>query len=112
MNSLLLFFIFLLAGLTAMAVTYIALKPISLINKRWGIFLYDFLYTLFMCLVFHICTKVLNFGIFRLYFAISYIIGIVLCSKLILQPLEKVCLMFYNNIKQRRCSKKCNKKQN
>ena len=83
--------------------------PIKFFKHRVVIFLYDFINIVAVCLVYQVLVTILNYGIFRAYFTISYILGVVLCCKLIISPLEKLLLKLYNNIKTRGKLKICKK---
>ena len=112
MNLLLLFFVFLLAGLISTFVFYFLFKPLKLIKAKATIFIYDFLLAFSVSFMFQLCLTLLNYGIFRAFLAISYVVGIIFASKVILQPLEKLLLMLYNNIKKKWSNKKCKEIQN
>lgn len=107
MNSLLLFFIFFVVAIIITILTYILLKPLKSIKKQIAVFIHNFVFVFVLCLTYQLCVTKLNYGIFRAYFTISYILGMFLTFKLILEPLEKFFSMLYNTIKNKWSNKEC-----
>lgn len=111
MSGFSLFLIFLVAGVIGCCVCKLILMPVKFVKNKVSVFIYDFVSVFIFCLIYQILVTSLNFGIFRAYFTISYIFGIVLTNKFIILPLEKMVLRIYNNIRKRCKILKCKKEE-
>ena len=98
MQPLLLFFIFFMAGIFTNIIARFLLLPLKIKKNKITVFCFDFILTTILCFVLQLLTTLLNFGIFRAYFVVSYIFAIIISNTLIIKPLEKLLLMFYNGI--------------
>ena len=112
MNGLSLFLIFLLGGVVACCIAKSIVLPFKFLKRKVFIFIYDFINIFFLCAVFQIMVTTLNFGIFRVYFTVSFIIGVTVSNKFIVKPLEKLLSFMYNKIKKGVKNKQCKKVRN
>ena len=102
MSGLSLFLIFLIGGFVACCIANILTLPLKFAKKKAIIFVYDFVNISFLCAVYQLLVTLTNFGIFRAYFTVSYLIGVLVCKKILISLLEKAIIKLYNAFKIRR----------
>jgi hypothetical protein len=106
MNNFILFLVFSLIGFLSEIFFKIIILPLKFIKNKIVKNIIDVLHVCFLCLTFQIFVTNLNYGEFRAFFTISYIISIIIADKFIVNPLEKCFILLYNKIKEKHKCKK------
>lgn len=104
MSGLSLFLIFLVGGFLSCCIANIIVLPLKFSKKKAIIFIFDFINIVLICAIFQLMVTVTNFGIFRAYFTLSYIIGVLVCKKTLIFPIDKMIIKVYTSFKLRRAS--------
>ena len=106
MNNYILFLIFFLIGFISEIIVKTSILPLKMFNNKIVKNIIDVLHICFLCLTFQIFVTILNYGEFRAFFTISYIISIIIANRFIVNPLEKCFILLYNKVKEKHKCKK------
>ena len=98
MNNLILFFIFFVLGFISQFLTTMFLYPLKLIKLKIIRYIIDFFYVCCLAITLQLFVTKLNYGEFRAFFTISYLLGIYISIKLNKIVLDKFFLSLYNKV--------------
>lgn len=106
MNSYLLFFLFFAIGFISELTFKFITIPLKFIKNKIVKNIVDITHICYLCFIFQIFVTMLNYGEFRAFFTISFIVSIIIANKFVAFPLEKLFILLYNKIKEKfKCKK-------